>query len=154
MISAGTQPVAIAEMPCSGDKIFVDFFRFLGCDQNYQLLFKTKRPQRALGVRSMHSGEAFLVVTPKNRVYEDPRLLDRLKQHLEASLPGKRFLVTFEPLVAKEGDTFVVLPIVGENNGSGRDHDDIPGEVHRRMALLIMAALNKFDPSRRCPTVH
>jgi hypothetical protein len=101
------------------------------------------------GAKSMDDNEAFLVVTPKDPVYEDPCLLDRLKHHLEASLPGKSFLVTFEPLVATEGDTFVVLPIVGENNDSGQDHDDHLDEIHSRMALLIMAALNKFDPSQR-----
>jgi hypothetical protein len=108
----------------------------------------------SLGAWSMDNSEEFLVVTPKDTVYEDPCLLDRLKHHLEDSLPGKRFLVTFEPLVATEGDTFVVLPIVGENNDSSQDFDDNLDEIHRRMALLIMAALHKFDPSERHPTVH
>ena len=56
----------------------------------------------------MDESEAFLVVTPKDPVYENRNLLGRLKQHLEASFPGKRFLVAFEPLIATENDTFVV----------------------------------------------
>jgi hypothetical protein len=102
----------------------------------------------------MDISEAFLVVTPKDPVYEDPHLLDMLKHHLEASFPGKRFLVAFEPLVATERDTFVVLPIVGENSDSGQNHDDQLDEIHTRMALLIMAALTKFDPSRGLQTIH